>query len=83
MQRKYIILFSVGVSNILIAGAPSSGKTTILKGFVQARWRRHSVALVDERNEIAAVYRGIPQNDVGNCTDVLDGFPKYEEYRQR
>lgn len=32
--------------------------------------------VVDERSEIAACYRGIPQNDLGPRTDVLDNCPK-------
>lgn len=34
------------------------------------------VSVVDERSEIAGCYRGVPQNDVGMRTDVLDGCPK-------
>ena len=36
------------------------------------------VAVVDERGEIAGTYRGVPQNDLGCCCDVLDGYPKAE-----
>lgn len=36
------------------------------------------VGLVDERSEIAACYHGIPQNDIGPRTDVLDGCNKPE-----
>lgn len=34
------------------------------------------MGLVDERGEIAAMYKGIPQNDVGLKTDILDNIPK-------
>lgn len=32
--------------------------------------------VVDERGEIAAVYKGIPQNDIGRFTDVITNVPK-------
>lgn len=35
-----------------------------------------NVGIVDERSEIAGCYQGIPQNDVGCRTDVLDNCPK-------
>ena len=34
------------------------------------------VGVVDERGEIAAMYQGVPQNDIGLRTDVLDNVPK-------
>jgi stage III sporulation protein AA len=35
-----------------------------------------SVGVVDERGEIAASYRGMPQHDLGPRVDVLDHCPK-------
>ena len=32
--------------------------------------------MVDERGEIAGMYRGVPQLSVGCHTDILDGCPK-------
>ena len=32
----------------------------------------------DERSELGACYQGVPQNDLGMRTDVLDGCPKSE-----
>ena len=37
-----------------------------------------TVGVVDERSEIGGCYLGIPQNDIGIRTDVLDGCPKAE-----
>ena len=34
------------------------------------------IALIDERDEIAVMYRGQPQMDVGPRTDILNGCPK-------
>lgn len=35
-----------------------------------------NIGLIDERGEIAAMYKGIAQNDVGMRTDVLANIPK-------
>mgnify|MGYP003372520827 FL=1 len=35
-----------------------------------------NVGVVDERAEIAAMYKGIPQNDLGKRTDILDSISK-------
>ncbi|MBO5478905.1 MAG: hypothetical protein J6A04_04260 [Clostridia bacterium] len=48
----------------------------ISTGMEQIRFNGITVGLVDERGEIAAMYKGIPQNEVGTRTDVLDNIPK-------
>ena len=35
-----------------------------------------NVGLVDERGELAALYKGIPQNDIGIRTDILENRDK-------
>ena len=35
-----------------------------------------NVGIVDERGEIAAMYKGIPQNDIGIKTDIVENVSK-------
>ncbi len=61
---------------LIIAGPPLCGKTTILRDFCRNCGNNFKTALIDERSEISAIYRGIPQNDVGTNTDILNNYPK-------
>lgn len=62
---------------ILIIGPPCSGKTTFLRDFSNLAGEKFKTTIVDERMEIAGVFKGIPSFDVGNST-VLNGFIKSE-----
>lgn len=68
--------------SVLIAGSPSSGKTTIIRDLCknlsdgQDDVSPYKVSLIDERNEIAAVKDGIAQNDVGVLTDIFNSYKK-------
>lgn len=63
----------------LLAGAPGSGKTTLLRSCIRSLSETgQRVAVVDERLELAGVVHGVPQFDLGPCTDVLSGCPKGE-----
>ena len=74
---KYIMDENGQIMHTLIASAPGCGKTTILRDIVRlVSDGGKTVAVADERSEIAACNLGIPQNDVGIRTDVLDGCPK-------
>lgn len=70
------------VRHTLIISPPRCGKTTLLRDLIRqlsngggAR-RGVTVGVVDERSEIGACYMGLPQNDLGIRTDVLDCCPK-------
>ncbi len=66
------------IYNSIIISPPGVGKTTILRDCARQLSLRFKVIIVDERSEIAACGKGVPQFDVGEQTDVLDGFPKPE-----
>ena len=68
---------------LLIAGPPSSGKTTVLRDAIRLISNglgtvRRRVAVIDPRGEIAATSDSVPQNDLGPLTDVLTGCTKKE-----
>lgn len=77
--------------NTLIVSPPKLGKTTLLRDIIrklsdgpdsaEGMGRGLNVGLVDERSEIASCYRGVPRNDVGIRTDVLDCCPRVEGIR--
>lgn len=82
---KYVIKEDENsIYNTLIISPPGVGKTTILRdlirklsnGIEQINYKGMNIGVVDERGEIAAMYRGIPQNDIGIRTDVLDNVTK-------
>ena len=67
------------VNSMLIIGAPGSGKTTMLRDLARqlgSGAKPCQVAMIDERGELAASVDGVPQLDVGEWTDVLDGCPR-------
>lgn len=70
--------------NTLFVGPPQSGKTTFIRDvsrLIATGWRNISarkVGIIDERSEISASIKGVPQHNVGLRTDVMDACPKAE-----
>lgn len=75
------------IYNTLLLSEPGAGKTTLLRDCIRLlsggtpEYPGLKVCVVDERSEIAACHMGIPQNDLGARTDVLDGCNKPEGMR--
>ncbi len=73
------ILTPGGVVNTLVVSPPMGGKTTVLRDVArQISNKGTKTALIDERGEFAAMFKGVPQNDVGLQTDVIENAPKSE-----
>lgn len=72
----------LGISHTLIISPPRCGKTTLLRDIIRQlsdgfdAYEGITVGVVDERSEIGACYMGVPQNELGIRTDVLDCCPK-------
>lgn len=74
------------IFNTIIISPPKCGKTTILRdiarnisnGMNSIGLYGRKVAVIDERSEIGACHFGIPQNDLGMRTDILDNCLKKE-----
>ncbi len=65
------------VLNTLLVSPPMGGKTTVLRDVArQFSNRKIKTALIDDRGELAAMFKGVPQNDVGVQTDVIENAPK-------
>lgn len=72
------------VCNTLIVSPPRCGKTTLLRDCIRqfsngtCGIEGQTIGVVDQRSELGGCYLGIPQNDLGIRTDVLDCCPKTE-----
>lgn len=73
-----------GLKHTLLISPPRGGKTTLLRDLIRLisngtkGFKGRTVGVVDERSEICGCFQGIPANDVGIRTDVMDACPKAE-----
>lgn len=68
--------FSGGLASLVIASPPCGGKTTVLRDLCRLLGERRRVSIIDERGELASVYDGEPQNDVGARSDIFNAYDK-------
>ena len=68
----------------LIVSPPGCGKTTLLRdlvrrisnGIPEMNFKGVTCGIVDERGEISALYKGVPQNDIGIKVDIIENVSK-------
>ena len=80
---EFLLRTGIIGESFIIAGPPSSGKTTLIRDIVRqisSGWGGKYIrtALIDERREISGMIYGIPTNNIGITCDVLDSYPKCE-----
>ena len=77
-------IYNKNYFNTLFIGPPQTGKTTIIRDvarLIATGWNSvpaRKVGIIDERSEIGASIRGVPQHNLGFRTDVMDACPKAE-----
>lgn len=68
----------MSVKNTLIVSPPGCGKTTILRDSIRKiSDKGKNVGVIDERGEIAAIYNGLAELDIGARTDCISFCPKH------
>ncbi|MBQ8164409.1 MAG: stage III sporulation protein AA [Clostridia bacterium] len=81
----YIVKSEFEIRSTLVISPPCCGKTTLVRDMARylsnggqnpVFFRGANVGIIDERSEICSCESGIPSNDVGIRTDVLDGCIK-------
>lgn len=73
---KQKVIENNNIYNTLIVSPPGAGKTTILRDLIRQISKNKTIGVVDERGEIAAMYKNEPQNDMGLKVDILSNVSK-------
>lgn len=84
LLKEIIDIENNSIYNTLIVSPPGRGKTTVLRdiirnisnGINEIHFKGMTCGVVDERGEIAAMYKGTPQNDIGMRTDIVENISK-------
>ena len=79
--------YSKGTGSLIIAGEPSSGKTTLIRDLAvlltnDSFSKPRKICIVDSRNEICGYNRGHYTFNVGDNTDIITGLNKSEGIMQ-
>lgn len=82
--REIIDIENKTIYNTIIVAPPGKGKTTVLRdiirrlsdGIDEINFNGKTCGVVDERGEIAAMYKGVAQNDIGIRTDIIENVNK-------
>lgn len=76
-NKIFEIIYNKGeINNTLIISPPGAGKTTMLRDLIRNLSKYKTIGLVDERGEIAAMYKNEPQNDLGLQVDIMNNITK-------
>ena len=85
LVREIIDIPNQTIYNTLIVSPPGKGKTTMLRDIIrnisngssdQKTFKGMTCGVIDERGEIASMYKGVPQNDIGIRTDIIENISK-------
>lgn len=82
--RELIDIENKTIYNTIIVAPPGKGKTTVLRdiirrlsnGIDEINFKGKICGVVDERGEIASMYKGVAQNDIGIRTDIIENVNK-------
>lgn len=74
-----LLPYALPVRSMLLVSPPGCGKTTMLRDLARGlSYKGLTVAIADERRELAAMHNGRSAFDLGSRSAVLDNCPKHE-----